>query len=390
MKKHMLISGAGIAGLTIANLLARQGHTITVIDKSPSFNKAGFLISLKSFGVRIMDELGLTQKLQEESFPSETVHFVETNDEIIQSINYDKMNENIERSLLISRGGLHHVLYEAVKNDVAILFDTSISQLEKQGDKTKVKLSNADTLTVDLVVVSEGLRSVTRDRYFTNCRLEDFNTLYLGGKLRQKHSYPTGVFKIYIDVNKMLSVYPVAPDEIAVQCYIHSTEDIETIKNNASSILKNSFDDYNPEIKHLLDDLLDNGLLFVDKMGMINASNLVNGNLVLLGDAGYCPTALSGMGASLSIFGAKALAHFIGEYPNDTVTACEKYNKLMQPIVEKFQTNAKNNAASFIPKSEEDLEEFVSNFRSATDKDVQKIMTDPIVLTKEQENFIIN
>lgn len=387
MKKHILISGAGIAGLTAAIFLSKQGHTVTIIDRSTSFSKAGFLISLKSFGVKIMDELGLTQNLQAESSPSETVHFVETSEEIIQSINYDKMNENIERSVLISRGGLHHVLHEAIKKDVNILFDTTISQLE---DHTKVTLSNGNIIQVDLVVVSEGLRSDTRNKYFKNCQLEDFNTLYLGGKLKQGHSYNVGVFKIYIDVHKMLSIYPIAQDEIAIQCYIRSFEDIGTIKNNTPSILKNSFHDYNGQVQKLLNDLLNNGLVFVDKMGMINTPNLVNGRLVLLGDAGYCPTALSGMGASLSIYGAKALAHFMEEYPNDILTACESYNRLMQPIIEKFQTNARNNAASFIPKSEADLEKFVNGFRAATDNDIQKIMTEPIVLTEDQTNFTLN
>src|SRR5690606_6794304 len=163
MKKHILISGAGIAGLTAANFLAKQGHNVTVIDRSPSFSKAGFLISLKSFGVKIIDELGLTQNLQAESSPSETVHFVETNEEIIQSIEYDKMHENIERSVLVSRGGLHHVLYEAVKNDVNVLLDTTIAQLEENADNTKVTLSNGSRIVVDLVVVSEGLRSSTRE-----------------------------------------------------------------------------------------------------------------------------------------------------------------------------------------------------------------------------------
>src|SRR5690606_34234976 len=171
----------------------------------------------------------------------------------------------------------------------------------------------------------------------------DFNTLYLGGKLKQSHNKQVGVFKVYIDVNKMLSIYPIAQDEIAIQCYIRSFEDIKTLKNNAPSILKNAFGDYSAEIQKLLHSLLDNGLFFIDKMGMINAPNLVNGRMVLLGDAGYCPTALSGMGASLSIYGSKALAHFIGKYPNDILTACKSYNTLMQPIIEKFQTNAKNN-----------------------------------------------
>lgn len=46
------------------------------------------------------------------------------------------------------------------------------------------------------------------------------------------------------------------------------------------------------------------------------------------------------------------------------------------------------NAASFLPKNEADLEKFVAGFRNASAIDVQKIMTDPIVLTKKQENFL--
>lgn len=390
MKKHILISGAGIAGLTAANFLAEQGHHVTLIDRASSFSKAGFLISLKSFGVKIMDELGLTQNLRAESSPSETVHFIQKNEEIIQSIDYDKMHKNSERSVLISRGGLHYVLYEAIKNEINILFDTTISHLEKKSEKTNVTLSNGTIVDVDLVIVSEGLRSSTRERYFTNYQLEDFNTLYVGGKLKQNHEKQVGVFKVYIDVNKMLSIYPIAADEIAIQCYIRSSEDMRILKNNAPSILKNAFDDYNPEVKQLLDNLLDEGLFFMDKMGMVNAPYLVNGQLVLLGDAGYCPTALSGMGASLAIYGAKALSQFISRYPDDILTACDSYNNFMQPIIEKFQTNAKNNAASFLPESEANLEQFVNGFRAADDKAVQKIMTEPILLTKDQENFIIN
>ena len=387
MKKNILISGGGIAGLTAAKLLSAQGHNVTVIDKASSFTRAGFLISLKSFGVKIMDELGLTAKLRQESSPSEYVTFMEANDQVIQQISYEKMNKNTERSVLISRGSLHYVLFENIKDEVTVLLNTTISRLVQKGDTTSVTLSDGKEITADLVIVSEGLRSFTREQYFKDCKVEDFSTLYMGGKLKFLHGYAVGSFKIYIDVNKMLSIYPIAPDEIAIQCYIHYTGELSIIRQNATELLESSFKGYSKEVQDLLNRFVVNGIMFVDKMGMINAPDLVNGNLVLLGDAGYCPTALSGMGASLSIYGAKALAHFISKTPGDLTSACKNYNTLMQPIIQKFQGNAKRNAAGFIPKNEERLDQFVHSFRSASDTDLQRIMTDPILLTEDQLSF---
>ncbi|MGE9313049.1 FAD-dependent oxidoreductase [Niabella sp. CJ426] len=388
MKKNILISGGGIAGLTAAKFLSKQGHNITVIDKASSFSKVGFLISLKSFGVKIMDELGLSAKILQESSPSEFVSFLEANDEVIQHISYEKMNENIERSVLISRGGLHHVLYEDIKDHVTLLFNTTISHLDQKENKTNITLSDGKMIEADLVIISEGLRSPTREKYFKDCKVEDFNTLYMGGRLKQAHSYNVGAFKIYIDVNKMLSIYPIAQNEIAVQCYIYDTGTLSASYENASDLFQNSFRGYSGEVQDLISKFAKNGIMFVDKMGMVNAPDLVNGNVVLLGDAGYCPTALSGMGASLSIYGAKALAYFISINAVDLALACNRYNALMQPIIKKFQTNAKNNASSFIPKNKEQLHHFVSSFRNASDADIKKIMTEPIVLTEEQINFI--
>jgi 2-polyprenyl-6-methoxyphenol hydroxylase-like FAD-dependent oxidoreductase len=390
MKKNILISGGGIAGLTAAKLLLAQGHKVTVIDKASSFTKAGFLISLKSFGVRIMEELGLTAELQAASSSSEFVSFLEKDEQLIQRISYEKMNENIERSVLISRGGLHNVLYDHVKDQINVLFNTKISGIISTGDKTEVTFSDGQEMEVDLVIVSEGLRSSTRERYFTDSHIEDFNTLYMGGRLQTDHSYDVGDFKIYIDVNKMLSIYPIANNEIAIQFYIHHTGDLVTLREKSEEILCNSFSHYSSEVKDLLNRFAEEGMMFVDKMGMVDAPDLVNGNMVLLGDAGYCPTALSGMGASLSIYGAKALSHYISKTPDDLKSACNNYNILMQPIIHKFQGNARNNASSFIPADGQRLEQFVNTFRGTSDIELKKIMTDPIILTEDQLNFKIS
>ncbi len=390
MRKNILISGGGIAGLTAAKLLSAQGHQVTVTDRASSFAKTGFLISLKSFGVRIMEELGLTAELQAASSPSEFVSFLEKDGQVIQHISYEKMNENIERSVLISRGGLHNILYDGLKDRINISFNTTISEITPAGDKAEVIFSDGREMKADLVIVSEGLRSSTRERYFTETRMEDFNTLYMGGRLQAEHSFNVGDFKIYIDVNKMLSIYPIANNEIAIQCYLHHTGDLATMKERPAELLHRSFGNYGIEVTDLLNRFAEDGVMFIDKMGMVDAPDLVNGNMVLLGDAGYCPTALSGMGASLSIYGAKALSHFISKTPDNLRTACNSYNGLMQPIIHKFQRNARINATSFIPADEQRLHRFINTFRAASDIELKKIMTDPIILTEDQLNFKIS
>ncbi|UPK67322.1 FAD-dependent monooxygenase [Chitinophaga filiformis] len=390
MKKRIIISGGGIAGLTAAKLLHNMGHEIIVIDKGKQFNKAGFLVSLKSFGVEIMDELGLKRHLIAESTPSELMHWLDANGGMIRNISYKEVNKNTSQSILITRGGLHNVLYEDIRDKVEILFNTTIDHLQQDAGKVHVTLSSGITAVADMVIVSEGLRSLTRSRYFPESRLEDFNLLYMGGRLVGKHSYSIGTVSTYLDVNKMLSVYPINSNEVAIQCYIYTTDELAKIHSNIKEILKDNFKSYSAEVRHLIDGITDSSQPFVDKMGMVYTPDLFNGNIVLLGDAGYCPTAMSGMGASLSIYGAKALAHFLSQSSNDISTSLVNYDKLMKPIIKKFQDNARNNARSFIPKSEADLSKFSQLFRTASDAEVSKMMTDQLFLTAEQRKFIVN
>jgi 2-polyprenyl-6-methoxyphenol hydroxylase-like FAD-dependent oxidoreductase len=390
MKRRILISGGGIAGLTAARLLFNQGHDITVIDRAKQFNKAGFLVSLKSFGVEIMEELGLTKALHEESTPSEFMEWANADGTMIRSISYRKVNQNISQSILIARGGLHEVLYNNIKSEIPVMFNTTIKDLQQEQQKVNITLSNGDLIEADLVIVSEGLRSSTRTKYFQNSQLEDFNLLYMGGRIKDAHSYPLGTIRTYLDIRKMLSIYPVSKEEIAIQCYLYNTDELSNIHADAPKLLKETFKEYNTEVKLLINRFLEGGLMFADKMGMVHTSNLVNDKIVLLGDAGYCPTALSGMGASLSIYGAKALAHFLNQSPDDVNEALQSYNSLMQPLVGKFQGNARNNAKSFIPDNDAELKRFTHLFGTVTEDEVSKMMTDQLVLTENQLNFIPN
>jgi 2-polyprenyl-6-methoxyphenol hydroxylase-like FAD-dependent oxidoreductase len=383
----ILISGGGIAGLTIANFLHRQGHQTILIDKATEFSEAGFVLSLKSFGVEIMRELGLEEKLRSKATKSNFVNFLKFSGEQVRQIDFRTINKNLPDSIAANRSHIHEVLYEAIKDNVEILFNTMINNVTQNEKEVNVQLSDNSSITADLLIVAEGIRSGTRAKIWTDSAVEDFNIFYAAGKLQGKHAYQTGNYLTYRGRKKILAILPLNDNELAIQCYIHDTANVDKLQDISKGLLSETFNDLDEKALKLLKQLEAKGGIFADKIGMVHEPVLNKGRVVLLGDAGYCPTALSGMGASLSIYGAKALAHYIDKSPTDLDKALANYNSLMQPIIEKFQSNARKNARTFLPMNKISL--WLNNIllKYIPSSIFAKKISNELTLTKEQVNF---
>jgi 2-polyprenyl-6-methoxyphenol hydroxylase-like FAD-dependent oxidoreductase len=72
--------------------------------------------------------------------------------------------------------------------------------------------------------------------------------------------------------------------------------------------------------------------------------------------AGYCASPAAGMGGSLAIVGATAMADAFQKHPEDFEAAFLEYNDSLRPFVEDVQANAVNfGLKMFVPKSDEAL-----------------------------------
>ena len=76
-----------------------------------------------------------------------------------------------------------------------------------------------------------------------------------------------------------------------------------------------------------------------------------SGRVVLLGDAGYCPTPLTGMGTSLALVGAYVLAGELARADGDHDRAFAAYEERMRPYVRQGQELPPGGIEGYAPRT---------------------------------------
>jgi 2-polyprenyl-6-methoxyphenol hydroxylase-like FAD-dependent oxidoreductase len=101
--------------------------------------------------------------------------------------------------------------------------------------------------------------------------------------------------------------------------------------------------------------------LFFDQVTQIRIHDKWHKNrVVLIGDAAFCITLLSGQGSSMAMTAAYVLYEQLEKSRNDYKTAFTEYEKSLRPMIEKMQKKAVKNSATFVPTSKFSL--WIRNF----------------------------
>jgi 2-polyprenyl-6-methoxyphenol hydroxylase-like FAD-dependent oxidoreductase len=93
---------------------------------------------------------------------------------------------------------------------------------------------------------------------------------------------------------------------------------------------------------------------YFDKFCQIRMPSWTRGRVALVGDAGYCASPAAGMGASLALSGAAAVAQALADHKGHVDLAFQAYNDRLRPFIEEVQATALTMLSDyFVPKTEE-------------------------------------
>src|SRR5690349_733015 len=84
VKRHAEIAGAGIAGLGFALMLARDGWTVRVHERSPRIRELGTGIQIKNNAIEVLEEIGLFNRLQPLGFKLERARHRDSRGKVMQ------------------------------------------------------------------------------------------------------------------------------------------------------------------------------------------------------------------------------------------------------------------------------------------------------------------
>src|SRR6266571_368746 len=165
--KNILISGASIAGPTLAYWLKRYGFNPTVIERAPQLREGGYPIDVRNEAVQVAKLMGIWEQMQQEKTNFGEISFVNERHQRIFRVNLQPLRKVFDPSTVeIMRGDLAKMLYELTKDEVEYCFGDSIQALKQDEEGVDVTFERGGSRRFDLLVGADGLHSIVRTLVF--------------------------------------------------------------------------------------------------------------------------------------------------------------------------------------------------------------------------------
>ena len=344
----VLISGAGIAGLTTAYWLRRYGFNPTVVERADSLVVGGYKIDVRGSALEVLQRTGIHDDVAAASTQMQGAMLVDREGNVIGNMSGDEFGHRVGADLEIVRGTLCQILMSQTM-DVETIFDNSVDTIAQSADGAAVTFSKGDTRNFDLIIGADGLHSSVRQKVFG----DEAQFLHNLGMYLCVFSVPNylnldRVEMQYSEVGRVAAVWSTSDDPNAKACFGFAAPafsiDLQD-RDQQEKALKTVYEGVRWEVPHLLELMPQATDWYFDTAAQIDMSEWARDRVALVGDAAYCASPMSGQGSSLALIGAYILAGELAVTPDDHQAAFTEYHRVMRPYVTANQELGRQSAA---------------------------------------------
>ncbi|MEV6635478.1 FAD-dependent monooxygenase [Actinoplanes sp. NPDC051470] len=350
-----LISGASIAGPTLAYWLHRYGWEVTVVEKAPTVRGGGYPIDVRGTALDVIDRMGVLPQVRAAHINSRKLTFFAPDGKVAGSMDPEKLTGGVaRRDVELPRGDLTSILYAAVRDDVEWIFSDSIAAIDDHGDGVTVAFDKHRTEDFDVVIGADGLHSNTRRLTFGP---EDQFNHYLG--------YCFAGFTIPNDLGlahegllwstpgRMAAIYapgcsPTLHGFLMAKRPIPPLAELRDVAAQRA-LMTEIFGGEGWLVPRLLDGMRAADDVFFDVTSQIRMPVWSRGRVGLAGDAAHAPSFFSGQGSSIALVGGYVLAGELASAPPEV--AFKTYEQKTRDFVRQNQALADDGASMLAPST---------------------------------------
>ncbi|GAB2608838.1 FAD-dependent oxidoreductase [Paractinoplanes abujensis] len=333
MTKTVLISGAGIAGVSLAFWLRRHGFTPTVVERAPALRDGGYKVDIRGAAIPVVQRMGLLDRVRELRTDVRSGAVVDRTGRRVASMNGDSFGAREDDDAEILRGDLNRLIFESTRDEIDYRFGDSVTAI----NGTEVTFAGGRTESFDLIVGADGVHSRTRALAFGPER-----------EYVRDLGYRVAIYTVpnhlgidreeltYVSPGRTTLVYSTARDTGAKAMFLFTApEGID--ESDPRRALREAYADQGWEVPRLLEAVDAAPDFYYDTLSQVHMDSWSTGNVALVGDAAHCAAPSSGQGTSLGLVGGYVLAGELAAAGGDHGAGFAAYERRMRPFAERNQ-----------------------------------------------------
>ncbi|NNE41326.1 MAG: FAD-dependent monooxygenase [Marinicaulis sp.] len=346
------VAGAGIAGLSCAAFLARDGHRVSIFDQFDEPAPIGSGVVIQSTGQAVLSRLALLEKLKEFGAPIERLYgVVAASGHTALDVRLNTGADN-KTGVGIHRASLFHILFGAAR-DAGVNFETG-KKIIGAGDKYLEFSGGSHSPAFDLLIDAMGVHSPLIEREKTTL---GYGALWVNVTTPRGDAFlPRSIEQRYYRSSKAVGLMPIgkppgAAAELSALFWNLRGDHFDDWRAHGLACWKDEVLALWPALAPVLEEILDADQFVFARYAHDAIASPVEGRLIHIGDAWHAASPQLGQGANMALLDAFALARSLREH-SDYNVAIKTFLKLRHRHVQLYQAMS----AMFTPVYQSDSE----------------------------------
>jgi 2-polyprenyl-6-methoxyphenol hydroxylase-like FAD-dependent oxidoreductase len=334
----VLVSGASVAGPSIALWLGRAGHDVTVVEIAPGLRQGGYAVDFRGDVMKtVLARMGVIDDLRACQTGGNAMRFVDESGKRLMRLPAEFAGGEIE----VLRADLSRVLYEHSRQQATYRFGDSVASLHEHAGGVDVRFESGLDETYDLVVGADGMHSVVRRLAWSADQVTERHLgYYVAGWEVPNSLGVTGDTLMYNVPGKLASVGPDRRDPaLAGTLFVFKSPVLDYNRRDLDqqkAIVREQYAGLGWHVPELLEGLPAATELYFDSISRVHVDRWSTDRVVLLGDAGYGAT-FGAMGTGTAVVGAYVLAGELAHAGNNRRLAFDRYEARLRKSVSATQ-----------------------------------------------------